>query len=583
MKFPRKAVLTTVSVAALAVCTTATLTSAAANPHRVDGDRTAAVRNEVKAGPARNVIMFLGDGMGDSEITIARNYAKGAAGQLNMDTLPMTGSYTTYAVQKGTSIPDYVTDSAASGTGWATGTKTYNNAVGVDTNGVPLENLLEAAKKNGLKTGNVTTSEIQDATPAVLEAHVTARSCYGPVVTSTTCPTNAKENGGLGSITEQLLDTRADVTLGGGSTTFNETAKAGAYAGQTLLAQAGTRGFAVVNDKGGLDAIGDIAKPVLGLFAPGNMPTVWTGPQAKNGGIAGTCGPNPALSATAPTLPQMTQKALTLLDKASRPTSKGFYLQVEGASIDKQDHAANPCAQIGETIEFDNAIKLALDYARNRQDTLVIVTADHGHTSQIISNSAAATSPGATETLTTADNAQMTINYGTAPVTGSQEHTGTQVRLAAYGPYAANVTGLTDQTDLNSTIVGALRLIRNIPSTDATLAALDGAIATVKSLQAVTGTLHLSGAQKAQLLARLALLDRALPDARTAFATFAASPTSTSAKFKAKAELQTANRIADSLVDYLKGSGIAQPGLDELKAGASSIDAAVEGALHKVG
>lgn len=66
---------------------------------------------------AKNVILFLGDGMGDSEITIARNYAKGAGGRLSMDGLPRTGEYTTYAVHKGThDVPDYVTDSAASGT-----------------------------------------------------------------------------------------------------------------------------------------------------------------------------------------------------------------------------------------------------------------------------------------------------------------------------------------------------------------------------------------------------------------------------------------------------------------------------------
>src|SRR6185436_10639572 len=96
-------------------------------------DRTSEVRRAVQGGRAKNVIMFLGDGMGDSEITIGRNYQVGAAGRLSMDSLPLTGEYTTYAVQKGTAdVPDYVTDSAASGTGWATGHKTYNNAISVD-------------------------------------------------------------------------------------------------------------------------------------------------------------------------------------------------------------------------------------------------------------------------------------------------------------------------------------------------------------------------------------------------------------------------------------------------------------------
>src|SRR5215470_19652198 len=77
----------------------------------------------------------------------------------------------------------------------------------------------------------------------------------------------------------------------------------------------------------------------------------------------------------------MTAKAIELLH---RPTGPGFFLQVEGASIDKQDHAANPCAQIGETIAFDRAVKIGIDFAKAHPDTLLIVTADHGHTSQIV-------------------------------------------------------------------------------------------------------------------------------------------------------------------------------------------------------
>ncbi len=80
----------------------------------------------------------------------------------------------------------------------------------------------------------------------------------------------------------------------------------------------------------------------------------------------------------------MTKKAKRLLDAKSKHSRKGFYLQVEGASIDKQDHAANPCGQIGETVEFDRSIAVAQQYAKSHPDTLVIVTADHGHTSQII-------------------------------------------------------------------------------------------------------------------------------------------------------------------------------------------------------
>jgi alkaline phosphatase len=97
-------------------------------PNRVD--RSQNFRDAINGGRARNVILFLGDGIGDSEITIARNYQAGANGRLWMDTLPFTGEYTTYALQESNpSLIDYVTDSAASGTGWATGVKTSNGRI----------------------------------------------------------------------------------------------------------------------------------------------------------------------------------------------------------------------------------------------------------------------------------------------------------------------------------------------------------------------------------------------------------------------------------------------------------------------
>jgi alkaline phosphatase len=428
---------------------------------RNHGDQSARVKSAVDSGRARNVILLIGDGMGDSEITSARNYQFGADGRFpGIDALPLTGQYTTFSLTKdgaNAGKPDYVTDSAASGSGWATGTKTYNGAISVDITGRAQKTLLELAKAKGLKTGNITTSEIQDATPAVEASHVTARSCYGPVETSKTCPTNALENGGAGSITEQILKTKADVTMGGGAATFSQTATAGRYEGLTLAQQAKVRGYQVVTDDAGLEglSVASQKKPVLGLFAPGNLPVQWAGPAATTTGgskPAVRCTPNPALPATQPQLADMTTKSIQLLDTSR----KGFFLQVEGASIDKQDHAANPCGQIGETVAFDRAVKVALDFAREDGNTSVFVTADHGHTSQIVE--AGSVTPGLTATLLTKDDAPMTLAYGTAPLGESQQHTGTQVRIAGYGPKAANVVGLTDQTDLHFTIASALKL-----------------------------------------------------------------------------------------------------------------------------
>ncbi|MBM2622820.1 alkaline phosphatase [Actinoplanes sp. LDG1-06] len=448
MNAPRSKKIAALAAAAIVAVPSAAL---AGDAHQ---DNTWAAKQAIKGGQARNVILLIGDGMGDSEITIARNYQVGANGRLAMDKLPLTGAYTTYAVQKADpSKPDYVTDSAASGSGWATGHKTYNGAISVTPDGKPKPTILELAKASGYKTGNVTTAELQDATPAVLGSHVINRDCKGPDAMAT-CAVNDKVNGGAGSIAEQLVQTKPDLLLGGGKQYFDQTVKAGQYKGLTVAQQAQANGYQIVTDAAGLAAAkGD--KPILGAFAKNNMDLEWVGPTPTRTGTApAKCAVNTARTASQPHLVDMATKALDVLDKQTRHSKKGFFLQIEGASIDKQDHAANPCGQIGETVGFDAAIKKVLDYQKRNPDTLVVVTADHGHTSQIVE----AATLGYTATLITHDDATMTISYATAEITGSQQHTGTEVRIAAGGPQAANVLGVTNQTDLFFTMKRALGL-----------------------------------------------------------------------------------------------------------------------------
>lgn len=450
---------------------------------RAGDDRAALIADSIKNTGAKNVILLIGDGMGDSEITVARNYAHGAGGAFpGLDAFPLTGQYTHYSLDK-SGKPTYVTDSAASGSAWATGTKTYNGAIAVDIHGKDQKTLLQLAKEAGKATGDITTSEIQDATPAVQLAHVTERDCYGPDETTKDCPSNALEKGGNGSITEQLLATRADVVMGGGAETFAQVAKAGDYQGKTLEVQAKERGFTIVRNADELDKAdkADQDAPLLGLFAEGNMPTRWSGPVAGKGGYlepAAECKDNPDRGASVPTLAAMTKKSIDLL----KGDGDGFFLQVEGASIDKQDHAANPCGQIGETVDLDEAAKVALDFAEENKDTLVIVTADHAHSSQIVESMSvedvhdAATEaklpfevtrdaiyPGLTRVLRSKDGQNLTVSYGTSDNLDAmdQGHTGSQLRIAAYGPGAANIVGLSDQTDLFFTMVRALGLKEN--------------------------------------------------------------------------------------------------------------------------
>lgn len=425
---------------------------------RLPGDMRDLYARLSKDGEVRNVILLIGDGMGDSEITVARNYAEGAGGYFKgIDALPFTGQYTHYSLDRETGKPNYVTDSAASATAWASGVKSYNGAIGVDIQGRAHATLLERAKAMGLATGNVSTAEIQDATPGAQLAHVAYRSCYTPTKTLQTCPENALENGGAGSITEQLLNTRADLVLGGGAASFAATATAGKWKGRTLAQQAQARGYRIVRTAAELDAVSEAndRQPLIGIFSEGHMPVRWTGPKASHHGNIDqppvTCADNAQRTASVPTLASMTTKAIDLL----KGNPKGFFLQVEGASIDKQDHAANPCGQIGETVDLDEAVQVALAFARADGHTLVIVTADHAHTSQIVGNGTRA--PGLTATLKTREGGLLTVNYGTAEE-GSQGHTGTQLRIAAYGPRAVNVSGLLDQTDLHYIIRDALGL-----------------------------------------------------------------------------------------------------------------------------
>ncbi len=453
---------------------------------RLHGDQTATIRDAISGAGARNVILLIGDGMGDSEITLARDYAKGASGFFDgLDALPLTGSYTTYALTKD-GKPDYVTDSAASGTAWSTGTKTYNGALGITVKGEPQKSILELAKDQGFATGDITTSEIQDATPAAQFAHISERDCYGPDEMAEDCPAEALEKGGPGSVTEQLLAARPDVTMGGGAETFAQTAAGGDYRGKSLEVQAKERGFHIVRTAAELAAVdkADQDAPLLGLFADGNMPVSWTGPAALRQGYlkpAAKCTDNPEHGAQVPRLADMTQKAIDLLSTSQKGKDKGFFLQVESASIDKRDHAADVCGQIGETVVFDEAVKKAIDFAQRDGNTLVIATADHGHTSQIVEpvteddlRDVAEEAklpiervrdimyPGLTVKLTTADNADITVSYGTSEDVDVEDetHTGTQVRVAAYGPRAADVVGLTDQTDLFATMTDAMGIKR---------------------------------------------------------------------------------------------------------------------------
>jgi alkaline phosphatase len=453
------------AAAAVAVASAAALTgTAVANGGRSDDDKaTSASIAQASGHKAKNVIFFLGDGMGTQEITAARYY-QGVRNKLNVDRLPFTGFQTTWSVKPAAQapyLPDYDPDSASTATMWATGRKTLDERLSqgpssaIDVPGQNYRTVLEQAQRQGKKTGNVSTAEITDATPAALNSHISLRGCQGPADAATLCPKETKAVGGLGSIAEQTVDHKVDVVLGGGRARFTQPITAGPDAGRNVIESAQRQGYRYVSSAAELTTVRP-GRPVLGLFTTSTMSVEWSGPAASlgkgNTPVACTENQRPA---NEPSLAATTSTAIRLLESSR----KGLFLQVEGASIDKQDHATNACGQIGETVAFDRAIGVALDYQRTHPDTLILVTADHAHTSQIVSEDASGGGlpTGYSTNVLTRDGQTLTLTYGTAGYAAggapastppSQQHTGAVVPIWGKGPGALDILGTRDHTEL---------------------------------------------------------------------------------------------------------------------------------------
>jgi alkaline phosphatase len=245
------------------------------------------------------------------------------------------------------------------------------------------------------------------------------------------------------------VDHRLDVNLGGGRARFEQALDDGSG---NVIQYAQSKGFQYVTDAAGLDAVESVRrKPLLGLFHSGNMTTQFApliGAPTPGSGSPTTRCDEDFRPANEPSLGAMTQKAIELLKK----DRDGFFLQVESASIDKRDHASDLCGQIGETRQLDEAVEEALAFQKRNPDTLIVVTADHSHTSQIVGETS--DTPGFYATVQTADGQPMRVSYGTGKTPGGQGHTGARVPVTAKGPQASNVLGIRDQTDLFHTLIG---------------------------------------------------------------------------------------------------------------------------------
>lgn len=424
--------------------------------------------------PPRNVILIIGDGLDDHQITAARNYLVGARGALHIDRLSGRSVAQVLTLEEDPPHkPAYVADSANGGTSLATGATTSIGRISTTVEDQDVPTILELARDAGYRTGVVTTSSVTDATPASFLAHVAYRTCEGPdnmdagmkPYPNPGCADDKKSAGGPGSIAEQIVTSGVDVVLGGGRRQFSQSVAEG---GTTVRELAAREGFVIVDSPDKLANVSD--GPVLGLFAPSTLPVKLRGPKAvamtfdSKGSPTSPpprpveCTANPGFDRV-PSLATMTGKAMDLL---SRGNDKGFFLMVESASIDKQAHRRNACGHIGEMQQLDEVVGLVLDRVQAHSDTLVIVTSDHGHAMQVLSDAEWDLPPGMAmpmplghvTRLLTADGAVLRLGYATSSWI-QEEHTGTAVPVMASG---VTLPSFMHQTDVFGLMVRHLGL-----------------------------------------------------------------------------------------------------------------------------
>lgn len=269
----------------------------------------------------KNIIFIVGDGMGIGAITGARCAGPGENGQLVLDAMPITGLAKTHSEGK------VVTDSAASGTALATGRKTLNGSISMDSKGNSMPSILEMACAMGKSTGVVTTDAVTGATPAVFYSHVDSR---------------AKQD----EIAMQLVGSKMTVAMGSGKQFFvpKTEGQGGRADGRDAVALAATNGFEAVFDAKAMAA--SKSRKILGLF---------------NFDEAG------------PSFKDMLDKAIAML--SANP--KGFFVMGESCLPDKGGHGNNAAISLKGVLDLDEGLRSAMEFAKKDRNTLIVVTSDH--------------------------------------------------------------------------------------------------------------------------------------------------------------------------------------------------------------
>lgn len=425
---------------------------------------------------AGSVILIIGDGMDDHQITIARNYLVGSRGKLLIDRLPLRSTAQVLTIDNDN--PDkaiYVADSANSATSMATGVVTSIGRIGTSAgDDKDLVNIVELAHRQGLKTGIVSTASITDATPASFYAHISTRDCENPDMMVGTdpyfdmvidCSPDLKSNGGLGSISEQLIDSGVHVALGGGMKHFTPLAEG---SDQTVLELAKESGYQLVSNATELDGSG--AGKLLGLFSPSTMPVMWRGQDDRaaekpdpsflnriHSMLGSVTYPEPMDCESNPEyidIPSISLMTQTALDRLTEEDERNFFLMVESASIDKQSHQRKACGSIGELKQLDESLAVAMKFAESHPDTLILVTADHGQAAQLVPERTLYSgipvpvyTPGHVARINTSEGVIMAVNYATNDFV-SEEHTGVNIPLLSNDVGQGSVPAMVTQPEI---------------------------------------------------------------------------------------------------------------------------------------
>lgn len=331
--------------------------------------------SQAQAGDAKNVILFIGDGMGPTVLTATRLFKVGEDGNLEMMKLPRSARIKTFSNDAQT------TDSAPSMAAYTTGVKMNNEVIAMSSdtkavapgkdvngnktvnncssdNGKPVPTILELAKAAGKSVGAVTTTELTHATPAATYAHICHRDAAYDIAAQAV-------PGGAGF--NQALGDGVDVLMGGGAnhwTPYSASNKGGRKDNRDLTAEMKAQGYSYVTTQSELAKV--TSGKVLGLFSSKSHLDYELDRVAK--GAANT----------QPSLSEMTAKAIDLLSK----NSQGYFLMVEGGRIDHALHGTNAKRSLTDAVALDEAVKTALGKV-DLSNTLIVVTADHDHTMTI--------------------------------------------------------------------------------------------------------------------------------------------------------------------------------------------------------